>query len=235
MINAFGNFNLLPHLMGVGYGISYTDTIPGNFKDEQIFNAILHKYTQQHRVYHTLRHIEDLATLYWKWCGTAGQNPTREMCLAILYHDVVYETGSTISSNESESARYFETHAALMHLPFEIVEVVNELILSTSPTANIPQTRLVDLDLLILAGSFSQYEHYAKGIRQEWQHLPDSIYVPERIKFLNSMLNKESIYKDDQFVRYNERAKNNIQREIKVLKTWGTPVGNWSEEITAVI
>ena len=208
----------IPKMFEYGFDISLESA---DFTSISLYNSIINKYTQQHRVYHTLTHIEHMGKWYFEWCGTTNQEPTREMCLAILYHDIIYIVGSKY--NEIESVDFFLNHAGLMGGVEEHMEdVVNDLIVSTEigfPT----QTRLADLDLVILGTCSKTYIEYAKGIRMEYKAIPDTTYCENRIKFLQSMLDKPSIFADETFkTLYEDRARHNLLKEIDTLSTFGT-------------
>jgi predicted metal-dependent HD superfamily phosphohydrolase len=208
----------IPKMFEYGFDI---DLNCADFSSINLYNSILNKYTQQHRVYHTLTHIENMGKWYFEWCGTTHQLPTREMCLAILYHDIIYNIGSIY--NEVESASFFLNHAGLMGgVEDHMVDVVNDLIVSTEIGFPI-QTRLADLDLVILGTCNKTYMEYAKGIKMEYRAIPDATFCENRIKFLTLMLAKQQIFADETLRSlYEDRARRNISKEIDILSTFGT-------------
>ena len=148
------------------------------------------------------------------------------MCLAILYHDIIYEVDS--NRNESASCEFFYLHAAILGLNEHLRDIVEDLILSTCHNSDRGHTRLTDLDLVILGSSQLAYEQYAKAIKYEYKAIPDAMYCEGRIKVLNSFLDKEYIYLDHSIkALYEERARRNIALEIAILTQEGTSLCDW--------
>lgn len=77
---------------------------------------------------------------------------------------------------------------------------------------------LIDFDLKILARDWEGYQIYFEQIRKEYRIYPDLLYKPGRAKALKHFLENESIFQTDEFRNlYGEKARMNIQKEIKLL------------------
>ncbi len=98
-------------------------------------------------------------------------------------------------------------------------ELVQELIMATKHNLNAKgeyaqQALIHDLDLAIL-GDGKNYGLYAYRVREEYAESVDyEVYVKNRIKLLNSFLEKERIYLTQYFFeRFESKARENIRKE----------------------
>jgi len=77
----------------------------------------------------------------------------------------------------------------------------------------------LDLDLSILGASEDDYNGYMEQIREEFKHYSEAEYRDGRIKVMQGFLNRERLYFSDYFYsKYEVRARENIEREIKSLE-----------------
>ena len=77
----------------------------------------------------------------------------------------------------------------------------------------------LDLDLSILGASEDNYDVYTKQIREEYSYYSVEEYRNGRIKVMKELLNRERLYFTDYFhMKYEVRARENIEREIKSLE-----------------
>jgi predicted metal-dependent HD superfamily phosphohydrolase len=77
----------------------------------------------------------------------------------------------------------------------------------------------LDLDLSILGASEDEYDGYKKQIREEYSYYSVDEYKNGRIKIMKGFLNRERLYFTDDFhMKYETRARENIEREIKSLE-----------------
>ena len=68
--------------------------------------SIKKRYTEPHRMYHTLTHIHDMMKIAFEVDNQI--NDKLAVVLAILAHDCVYKTDDTYHLNEVESAKVLE-------------------------------------------------------------------------------------------------------------------------------
>jgi predicted metal-dependent HD superfamily phosphohydrolase len=172
-------------------------------------------YSKKSRHYHNLTHISDMIDCYETYLEKL-QFPN-EILYAIFYHDYIYN--SRKKDNELKSAEY-----ALSILPKNISfdrQLVFDAICATQQhqhNAIEDINWLIDFDLKILARDWEGYQIYFEQIRKEYRIYPDLLYKPGRAKALKHFLENESIFQTDEFRNlYEERARINIQKEIKLL------------------
>jgi predicted metal-dependent HD superfamily phosphohydrolase len=172
-------------------------------------------YSKKSRHYHNLTHISDMIDCYETYLEKL-QFPN-EILYAIFYHDYIYN--SRKKDNELKSAEY-----ALSILPKNISfdrQLVFDAICATQQhqhNAIEDINWLIDFDLKILARDWEGYQIYFEQIRKEYRIYPDLLYKPGRAKALKHFLENESIFQTDEFRNlYEEKARMNIQKEIKLL------------------
>ena len=77
---------------------------------------------------------------------------------------------------------------------------------------------LLDADLAILGAAASEYKAYSRAIRQEYSWVPDREYRWGRKQVLDRFLQRNRIYYTSElFLALEERARDNLQGEIRDL------------------
>ena len=182
--------------------------------------ALRDAYSEPHRHYHDMRHIEaclrELAAL---------DGPTAEerkiLEYAIWWHDAVYDP--TRADNEEQSAALAERDLTQLGVDAVTRATVARLIRATRDHKVAPDDRLgmllVSIDLSILGQSPVEYDSYAAAIRAEYAHVPDAAFRAGRAAVLRRFLAAPAIYPDAEFrCRYEAQARANIAREIARLE-----------------
>ncbi len=179
------------------------------------FDDLVRAYDSPRRFYHDLTHIVALLKM---WEAKKGHFLDADVVyLAIWFHDAVYDAWK--SDNEERSATLARTFLAQTSFPKKDIEKVVQYILATktheSEADNPDLTFFLDADLAILGADETIYDIYAKQIRDEFSFYPSFIYNRGRKKVLNAILEKEFIYKSDEFrAKYEEIARANLAREL---------------------
>jgi predicted metal-dependent HD superfamily phosphohydrolase len=192
----------------------------GKYSGNEIFNLecwneIEKKYNSKSRFYHNLEHIKNMLIEMDKVKSKIMDFDT--MLFSIYYHDIVYKP--TKKNNEHQSALIFKkriSKTSFSHLKTCItqIELTKEHQLSDNNDTNI----FLDLDLSILGKSQDTYKKYCASIRKEYSIYPDFIYRKGRKKALNKLLELNTIFKTDYFIKnYETQAKENIRLELKQL------------------
>ncbi len=171
-------------------------------------------YSQPHRAYHTLDHIE---ALFAEFDGA------RQLCerpdeveYAIWFHDAIYDARR--EDNEERSADLAAEVAAEIDLNATFAPSIEALIVATKheefPTA--PDAQLVvDCDLSPLGCSAEQFRENGKLVRREYAWIPEEQYVARREAFLRRFLERPHIYCTGLFRdKYEAQARSNLQSAI---------------------
>lgn len=191
---------------------------------DEHYHRLAYYYMQPCRPYHNLSgHISDCLNNLEE-VKALCPNPN-QVELAIWFHDAIYETWA--SDNEHQSgllANFFITK--LMGLDPLLAVRVWHLILATKhnmtpENLNHDARILVDIDLVSLAASPSQFEINSKNIRREYHWVtPEENYRREQVKILDKFLKRNSIYCTPYFrEKYETQARLNLEAEIERLRT----------------
>lgn len=182
------------------------------------FQVLKKKYSEKSRFYHNLSHVKTLLNLFESIADKIYDHDA--VRFAIWFHDVIYDTER--SDNEEESARLAAEMLRKLQVNAETIERVQKMILSTKThsgrSLSDDEKLFLDMDLAILGTSEEIYKEYSKAIREEYSWVSESRYHSGRKKILESFIRREKIYLTKEMeVRYEEKARENINNEIKAL------------------
>lgn len=191
-----------------------------------LWQDIAMRYNETQRVYHSLQHIRQLFGQFEQI--KQHLNEPHIIALALFYHDVIYEP--TYVNNELKSAEY-AVEALSSYLTGEQCQYIYTLIMMTAShqiddiDKNSDKAKesdaayLLDMDLSILGASWSEYEQYAQAVHQEYAHISNVDYHVGRVKVLKKLLGHPTLYLTDYYHSHlEEQARENIKREIKILR-----------------
>ncbi len=163
------------------------------------------RYSEPHRHYHTLAHIEHMLELL--------PHADETVVAAVWFHDAVYDG----PRNEERSAEL--AACALHELGFAQIPLVERMILATKrhERGDLPEPALafLDADLAILGSDRERYDEYVRQVRQEYAHVPDDAFRTGRNAILRAFLSRPRLYFTDEFFeRFERAARANLQREL---------------------
>lgn len=188
-------------------------------KEISTLSRILEAYSEPHRHYHTLAHLEMCFRVLNQFFPSAHQS----VKLALWYHDFVYDLMS--ERNEELSAERAFQDIQAMHLawhasPQEPDVDVGTLILATkhsraeglSPNGKI----VVDVDLAILGETHEAYDAYEAAVRNEYAMIPEEVFWDHRKRILQRFVEREWIYQTPAMRHsdYEARAWQNLNRSL---------------------
>jgi len=181
------------------------------------YNDVVARYTEPHRAYHTLEHIEYCLGEFEQVRHLVTDPDAIE--LAIWYHDAIYDTKSKDKEERSASLARGVVRNAL--LPDSFGKSVANLIMATKHSQSFtdPDVQiLVDIDLSILGQSEEKFDEYERQVRKEYEWVPKDAFVAGRSAILKSILDRPTIY-STQFFRnkYEAQARRNIARSLAQL------------------
>lgn len=173
---------------------------------------VLARYAEAHRAYHNARHICAVLDLV-----AEVDHGSPELIFAAILHDVVYDPKA--HDNEERSADYARELLGRQSWTAEAIDRTAQLILATKRHEAADDDTLakilLDADLAILAGYEGDYDEYAAAIREEYSFVSEADYRAGRVKVLQSLLDRPSIFRmPDNIESYEAAARENIAREI---------------------
>jgi predicted metal-dependent HD superfamily phosphohydrolase len=186
---------------------------------QDTFVALTNAYSEPHRYYHNVSHIQDCLDKLDCLRGNAIEPALIE--IALWFHDAIYEPLK--SANEIKSAAWACQFLKQAGASAQTIEKVNALILVTqhnAPAATPDEALLVDIDLSILGADEARYDQFEKNIRKEYRWVPWFLYRAKRSAILQSFLEREIIYSNAECrENYETPARINLARAIVALKS----------------
>ncbi len=184
-------------------------------------------WTEPHRAYHCLRHVADMIDALGHLAhadARLSENSLLVAHLATWFHDAAYDPRATPGSNEQRSATLARDHLHRLGVEDADVDAIEALILMTIDHAPMSSGPTVDpalldafhdADLWILSAPGERYRDYARGVREEYAHVPYDVFVAGRSHILHGFLERPAIYRTTYAdENWQHRAATNIEREL---------------------
>lgn len=182
------------------------------------FDRLLDAYSQKHRYYHTVTHIDHCLSEF-DAASELAHEPA-EVELALWFHDAIYDPLS--ANNEAKSAHWACELLDRGGINSERVERVRAHILATrhEAPAELDDSKLVvDIDLSILGVDEAAYASFEANVRQEYRWVPGPLFRSKRAEILASFLARPTIYSTIPFQdRYEAPARRNLAAAIAALR-----------------
>ena len=183
-----------------------------------IFQDLSRRYSEPGRAYHNLDHIGAMLDTVTD-LGYMVHNDVA-LRLAVWFHDAVYD--SRRGDNEEQSGMYAAEVLGQAGASLPLLPAVERLILVTKThQASLRHTDcqiLLDADLAILGASISDYDRYARAIREEYAWVPEQDYRAGRRRVLEGFLERERLfYTPPLFERLETPARANLRWEVEGL------------------
>ncbi len=177
-------------------------------------------HRQPPRAYHNFGHVQALLRHFHDVAAGPGWRQPREVALAMLYHDAIYEAGR--GDNEARSAQL--ARAAIGRwLPAAGIDVerVAQLIELTARHGQLHGEELdadaalfLDSDMAILGAPPEVFDAYDRGIAEEYRgKVPGFLFRLNRRRFLKGVLAQPRIFFSEFFhQRCDAQARANLRR-----------------------
>ncbi len=200
--------------------IDMTSTLQRFWDDSwpiDVFNNLMDRHSEPHRVYHNTKHLENMFVDYVKYSHKLKY--PKAVILGIFFHDSIYDP--TRSDNEIESS-LFMSDVMENHVDESIIDIADDLIISTWKHS-LPKERhfhndiryFLDMDLAILSSLEDDFWAYEAAIRNEYSFVPLDVYRAKRAEIMQLFLERKKIYYTD--MHSNEDAKRNLSMLISSL------------------
>ena len=186
---------------------------------EYWWHEILENYTKKWKFYHNLNHVYSFVNLFEKY-NKFINNYKNEFLISIYFHDIIYIPSR--NDNEEESINMFNKFYNEVKPNNLNKEKVIEFIAETknhslSKDYDFELDLFLDMDMQIVADE--NWEDYENKIRKEYCYMDETEYKNKRRQFLQSLVNKNRLFRTQIFYdTYEQIAKNNITNIINKLK-----------------
>ena len=180
--------------------------------------ALLGRWSEPHRAYHDLAHLDEVLHRIDLLAGEADQPDL--VRLAAWFHDAVYDPQA--SDNEERSAEVATVALADLGLAPDVVDEVARLVRLTAThvvaTGDRDGAVLCDADLAVLASDPLRYQSYVEGVRREYAHLDDQTFARGRSDVLHRLLDRPQLFTTSYGRReWEQRARANVTAELRGL------------------
>ena len=176
--------------------------------------SLLSRWSEPHRKYHTLQHLDECLALFERHRALAGH--PGEVAIALWFHDAIYDTGR--HDNEATSAQWAARVLRDAGADAAVADRVHALIMATrhSEMPVTPDAKLlVDIDLAILGAAPARFAEYERQIRDEYGFVPDAVFRDKRAEILRAFLARPVLYATPALAdRLDEPARANLARAI---------------------
>ena len=181
--------------------------------------ALLGRWSEPHRAYHDLAHLDEVLHRIDLLAGEADQPDL--VRLAAWFHDAVYDPQA--SDNEERSAEVATVALADLGLAPDVVDEVARLVRLTAThavgTGDRDGVVLCDADLAVLASDPPRYQSYVEGVRREYAHLDDPTFARGRSDVLHRLLDRPQLFTTSYGRReWEQRARANVAAEVRGLR-----------------
>ncbi|HEY1270291.1 MAG TPA: N-methyl-D-aspartate receptor NMDAR2C subunit [Candidatus Binatia bacterium] len=187
-----------------------------------IYDELVSAYSEPHRAYHTLAHLESCLREFDSARRFAAD--PNEIEAALWFHDAIYDTHR--SDNEEHAALWASTALSRIGISTPHAKRVEQLVLATrhhEVMDDADAAMLLDIDLSILGKPQDQFDLYEGQVRREYAWVSADDFRHARGVILDKLLERPRIYQTDFFhARYEAQARDNLARSLVKLRGEGT-------------
>jgi predicted metal-dependent HD superfamily phosphohydrolase len=180
--------------------------------DEAVYRDLIARYSESHRKYHTLQHLDECFDKLRELRADAVH--PEEIELALWYHDAIYDVRR--QDNEARSAELARSKILAAGLPTAVADRVHAMVMSTRHDAapsGTDEKILVDVDLSILGAAPERFDEYERQVREEYRWVPEPVFRVRRRSILKEFLERPTIFNTRTFIdAYEAQARANIER-----------------------
>jgi len=180
-------------------------------------------YQAPPRAYHNLQHVHEVTAHYQNVAASVGWKNPKEVYLAVLYHDAIYQAGRKDNETRSAELALLLIEKYIGNESLDVAKVKNLIELTArhghlgSDNLDQDSAHFLDCDMAILGSEPTQFLAYDKAIASEYRgKLPGWMFQFYRRKFLKSLLDSPRIYLSSFFFESHEaKARVNIEGLLK--------------------
>ena len=193
-------------------------SLSGRQGDEALLQALVVRYSEPHRHYHTLAHLDACLRHLSDLRGLATH--ADEVALALWFHDAIYDIGA--ADNERSSAdwaaralRSASVEAAVAHRVVALIMVTRHEVAPRTADEQV----MLDVDLAILGARAEVFDGYEDQVRAEYHAVSEPLFRANRRRILQGFLARERIYHTAEFHGlFEAQARRNLARSIAALQ-----------------
>jgi predicted metal-dependent HD superfamily phosphohydrolase len=193
---------------------------------EEVGQALLDRWADEHRHFHNLRH---LASVLHRVDQLAEETHEPDVVrLAAWYHGAVFSAerkeadaphGGEQSTASAVLAREELTGLGVPPRTADrVADLVNAIVRHAPNPADFDAAVLNDADLAMLAAEPQRYKEYKSAVRAEYAHIPTDVYLKARIRVIERLLARKSLFLSPMGAAWEEPARQNLDMELHRLR-----------------
>ncbi|MFC8799103.1 hypothetical protein ACFT2C_15310 [Promicromonospora sp. NPDC057138] len=201
---------------------------------EQVGQALLDRWADEHRHFHNVRH---LAAVLHRVDQLAEETHEPDVVrLAAWYHGAVFNAerkladaseGGEQSTASADLAREELTGLGVPpRAAARVADLVNAIVRHAPDPTDFDAAVLNDADLAMLAAEPQRYKEYKSAIRAEYAHIPTDVYLKARIRVLERLLARKSLFLSPMGAAWEEPARQNLDMELHRLRKEQAKLGS---------
>ncbi len=173
---------------------------------------LVHAYAG--RPYHNLDHLRFMLDFFQR--HQADLANADAVLLALLYHDVIYDTRAAAGDSERASARFLDGLIPDLRHVGGVVPAQSMILCTINHRPDSADAaHLLDWDLAILSEDPAVVDAYDLAIRQEYDWVPVDQFAQGRAKVLRRFLDQDRLYYTPAFAPREPVARTNLARLIR--------------------
>jgi predicted metal-dependent HD superfamily phosphohydrolase len=200
---------------------------------EEVGQALLGRWADEHRHFHNLRH---LAAVLHRVDQLAEETHEPDLVrLAAWYHGAVFSSEKKVAEasqgGEQSTASALLAHDELVGLGVparaadRVAALVNAIVRHAPNPADFDAAVLNDADLAMLAAEPQRYKEYKAAVRAEYAHIPIEDYLRARIRVIERLLARKSLFLSPMGAAWEEPARQNLDMELHRLRKEQSKLG----------
>jgi predicted metal-dependent HD superfamily phosphohydrolase len=208
---------------------------------EEVGQSLLDRWSDEHRHFHNLRH---LAAVLHRVDQLAEETHEPDLVrLAAWYHGAVFTAERKAADaslggephegephdGESHGGEQSTASAILardeltgLGVPARaadrVAALVNAIVRHAPDPADFDAAVLNDADLAMLAAEPQRYKEYKSAVREEYAHIPTDVYLKARIRVIERLLARKSLFLSPMGAAWEEPARQNLDMELHRLR-----------------
>jgi len=183
---------------------------------------LLDRWSAPDRHFHNLRHLADVLHRVDELSQETHEPDL--VRLAAWYHGAVFDATRKVAAatqggeQTTVSANLARTQLTELGVPAVAVARTARLVDSIDRHKPLPDdvdsAVLNDADLAMLASEPQRYREYMANVRAEYAHIPLTDYLDARIRVLQKLLQRSSLYRSPMGAAWEEPARQNLDGEL---------------------
>ncbi|MGW2094469.1 HD domain-containing protein [Promicromonospora sukumoe] len=201
---------------------------------EAIGQSLLDRWADENRHFHNLRH---LASVLHRVDELAEETHEPDLVrLAAWYHGAVFNAERKVADasqgGEQTTASAVLAHEELIGLgvpsraAVRVAALVNAIVRHAPDPTDFDAAVLNDADLAMLAAEPQRYKDYKSAVRAEYAHIPAEDYLRARIRVIERLLARRSLFLSPMGAAWEEPARQNLDMELHRLRKEQAKLGS---------